>query len=179
MGASGPIQLLPQGLLGLLQLKNVGHNPRELNDSVQPTLDLWRIYLQADSEALFTANIPITAVGGAFPVVPDAQVPNDEIWAVHHFSASTFGVLAAGQELSFMTMVEYGITAGGGGIGVATGEPSRVFVAGEAGHCVSGIPGGYILMPPASQMIVWTNHLALAAGTINANIRARFTRLKI
>jgi len=179
MPSSGPIQQNPQGLLGYLQLKNQGHNPRELQDTVQPVLELWRHYLLTNQEALLTANIPITGVGGALPSVPDAQVPQGEIWAVHHFSASIAGILDAGQSLSFMTMIEYGISSGGGGIGVGTGQPSRVFVAGEGGHCVSDIPGGYLLLPPDSQLMVWCPTVVLAAGSINANIRARFTRLQL
>jgi hypothetical protein len=42
MPASGPVQLSPPGLLGLLQLKNQGRSPRDLLDSYQPTFDLLR-----------------------------------------------------------------------------------------------------------------------------------------
>jgi len=179
MPSSRPIQQNPWGLLGYLQLKNMGHNPVELLDSVQPTLDLWRHYLQNDAETILSANIPITGTGGMFPPAGEAQVPNGECWAVHHFSASQNGVLAAGQSLSFMTMIEYGLSGGGGGVGVGTGQMSRVYVAGEGAHCTSDIPGGYLLLPPTSQLIVWCSTVVLAAGAINANIRAHFTRLPL
>jgi len=65
---SGPIQTIPQGLLGLLQLKQLGKNPFDLTDSVQSILDIFPLYVQrlsnsttlivgSDSLALATGNI--------------------------------------------------------------------------------------------------------------------------
>lgn len=173
-----PIQLAPSGVLGLLQLKNNGRNPSTLMDSVQPTLDLWPQYLLTNGEQILSANIAVNATGGAGPAVPDCLVPEGECWAVQLFSISMNGVLGVGQELSMLTMVEYGLTSGGGGIGVACGTVSRVFANGECPHATADIPGcGYLLLPPTSQLYVWVGKIT--GGPFNVNIRARYTRLPL
>lgn len=173
-----PIQLQPSGLLGLLQLKNNGRNPSVLADSVQPVLDLWPHYLLTNGEQTLSANIAVAGPGGAGPAVPDSLVPEGECWAVQLFSISMNGVLGVGQELSIMTMIEYGLTSGGGGIGVGCGDISRVFTNGDIPHATANIPGcGYLLIPPTAQLYVWAGRVT--GGPFNVNIRARFTRLPL
>lgn len=173
-----PIQLNPSGLLGLLQLKNNGRNPAVLSDVVQPGIDLMPHYLLTNGETTLSANVAVAAPGGAGPAVPDSIVPEGECWAVQLFSISMNGVLGVGQELSIMTMIEYGLSGGGGGIGVACGTISRVFANGECPHATADIPGkGYLLIPPTSQLYVWAGKVT--GGPFNVNLRCRFTRLPL
>lgn len=173
----GPVQPPPWGLLGLLNLKTQGQNPDTLLGDVRPTLDLLRLYMQGDARTILTANIPLVATGGAGPAVPDAQVPNGEMWAVHYFSITMNGVLGVGQELSIAPMIEYGLTGGGGGIGVAVGQASRVYTNGDGPMVTADIPGGFLLLPPTSQLYVWVSRIT--GGPFNANIRARYTPIKL
>lgn len=93
---SGPIQTIPQGLLGLLQLKELGKNPGVLVDSVAPNLDLFQLYAQRNmvSEgSLFGSSIASAAlVNGnhGFQTltssVTTCQVPNNEMWYVYEWS---------------------------------------------------------------------------------------------
>jgi len=175
--SSGPIQVPLPGLLGLLQLKNLGRNPYGMQDSVQPIIDLLPFYAQAQGVEVLTGNVAIAAVGGAGAAVPSGQVGEQEWWMLHAFSASLNGVLGAGQELSFGCMIEYGLSGGGGGIGVALGEQSRVFVDTEGAHAFAHLPLGYYLMPPASQLYVWASRVT--GGPFNVNCRARYTVLPI
>lgn len=186
--AYGPIQVPPEGLLGYLNLKNSGVNPPYLSDTVVPTVEMWRQYLLANQEALITSNIAVNAVGGfgslvnAAPspltgaVALEGMVPPGEVWAVHSFSGSMNGVLAATQELAFMAMIEYGLGSGGGGIGVATGQVTRIFTQNDGPHFVSDIPGGFMLLPPTAQLYVWCSRVV--NGPFNVNLRARITRLR-
>lgn len=90
MGASiGPIQLIPPGLTGLLQLKQTGRLPSDLLGDVSPVLELRDWYMQSrqlQDFGLFGV-IPATAtfasntngfkafqVGGAAFLVPQGQV---------------------------------------------------------------------------------------------------------
>lgn len=85
---SGPIQVVPAGLLGLLQLKQTGANPRDLLDTVQPSVDLldsWRQARMLDAMSLpnwganpsVTQNTPtgynVFLVGGVAAAVPTNQ----------------------------------------------------------------------------------------------------------
>ena len=48
----GPMQKIPQGLIGFLQLKTVGQNPSALADAVSPTWDLRDLYLETEAQYL-------------------------------------------------------------------------------------------------------------------------------
>jgi len=92
-GALGPIQLIPPGLMGLMQLKQAGRLPTWLSETVAPVVDLSDWYKAArrlDNISLFgvpaiqTAALATGANGvqnftvGANP----PSVPNGQIWWV-------------------------------------------------------------------------------------------------
>lgn len=70
---SGPIQTLPAGFLSLLQLKNMGVNPSQLIDSVQPSFDMMEWYLRnaVTLETQCSLNIPATENRSWFPTLGD------------------------------------------------------------------------------------------------------------
>jgi hypothetical protein len=88
----GPIQIIPQGMMGLLQLKQLGKLPGDLSMVVEPSLEMRDWYMQArqlNTIALF-GSIPTTAnfvtgangfaafqVGGA-----DFTIPQGQCWYV-------------------------------------------------------------------------------------------------
>lgn len=85
-----PIQAIPQGLLGFLQLKNAGKNPQELNSLLQSSLDLGEWMLQTAPEIEAGTNGAIAAAGfTAYQTVPDG-----EWWFLHDVNA-TLGLAAA------------------------------------------------------------------------------------
>ena len=55
----GPVQRLPQGLLGFLQLKNAGRFPDVMIGSYQPTIELAEWLLNTTSDTL-TFTTPVT-----------------------------------------------------------------------------------------------------------------------
>jgi len=62
---SKPIQTVPYSLLGGLALKQMGQNPPELIDKVQPSIDLWRQYM--DAGRLWTVSYVTIPTGDAAP----------------------------------------------------------------------------------------------------------------
>lgn len=98
LGRMGPIQLIPPGLMGLLQLKQTGRLPGTLNDIVSGVLELREWYMMArrvNTLALFPgASFPvingITAPGVGVGFVPagggNATVPNGQIWWVDNMT---------------------------------------------------------------------------------------------
>jgi hypothetical protein len=95
---AAPISTIPQGLLGLLQLKEMGVNPAQLVQTVSPNLEMFNFYIQrlAIGEiGLFgagiqsngtinghgQANLVIVGTGGT-----PAQVPSNEMWYVVEFN---------------------------------------------------------------------------------------------
>jgi len=90
---SGPIQIIPPGLLGLLQLKSpAGQNPHVLNHDVQPSIDLQPWWLRANRQ-VWGPNSGLTV---AAAVINDFQafspnaiiVPQNQWWYVHSYSMS-------------------------------------------------------------------------------------------
>lgn len=85
---SGPIQNIPRGLLGLLQLKNLGKNPDVLIGNVQPTLDMLGFWLANDARPDTTQYTGTQVTGNSIISGPtvNLSVPQEETWFVHQFS---------------------------------------------------------------------------------------------
>lgn len=101
---SQPIQVIPPGLLGFLQLKNSGRNPTIFPDELTPTLELFRWYMAAREIELDPALSGINVANGAvgFTVyAPNAiVVPANQMWWVREYSIQT-GALNAADTVSF------------------------------------------------------------------------------
>jgi len=91
---SRPIQIPPEGLIGLLQLKNQGQNPTDLLDSVQPTIDALPQYLVGQAEIVTGIAFSITAVQQWFAGI---DVPSSEVWFIHSLAFNLN--LAAGEQV--------------------------------------------------------------------------------
>lgn len=86
---SGPIQVIPPGLLGMLQLKNFGKLPSEMPEVLQPVLELRDWMLQANSRVIgpYTTTWANNQTGFAnFPTPSLLIVPPSEWWYVHQLT---------------------------------------------------------------------------------------------
>lgn len=96
---SGPIQVLPAGLLGFLQLKSpAGRNPEVLQGDVQPTIDMLQFYLNQQAIHAVQGATTVAAGSGSGNQLfagPSIIVPLDEWWFVHMFTVQ-FSPLTAG-----------------------------------------------------------------------------------
>lgn len=89
MEERGPIQIVPPGLLGLLQLKADGRSVSKLGDACIPSLDMLGFWLRAKMEGTFSSSIdnPAAAIYQVFrpfttlPIV----VPDGQWWYVHDY----------------------------------------------------------------------------------------------
>lgn len=87
--SSQPIQIIPSGLLGLLQLKNNGRNPSILPDELQSTFELRDWYLETDVRIRsgITAAIPSGTLGLTLTAATHI-VPEGEQWVLRGVYAS-------------------------------------------------------------------------------------------
>jgi len=88
---SGPIQLIPPGLLGLLQIKSpAGQNPNVLNADVQPGIDLEAWWKRANRQVWGLnsgVTLPAAAYGNIAQYSPNAiAVPQNQWWFVHSYT---------------------------------------------------------------------------------------------
>jgi len=93
---SGPIQNIPPGLLGLLNLKNTGRLPDVLNGTVQPTVDLQDWWLRSVAIQLVATPSRSVAPGVVQDFVPfvapnDITVPGNEWWWVQGYTLQFLG----------------------------------------------------------------------------------------
>jgi len=84
---SGPLNVIPPGFLGFLQLKNFGKNPSEVPEVIAPTFDLLKWYLQAEARPMAgtDATRALTNDLDGFVALTTATitVPDGEWWYVH------------------------------------------------------------------------------------------------
>lgn len=114
----GPIQVVPPGLMGILQLKQTGTLPGWLAQSVQPIIELRDWYFQArrvDEQTLF-GSLPVTSPNLATGSIGiksfvtlvgnnPCQVPQNQTWFVENMTV--FGATAAAADsLSFACGIE-------------------------------------------------------------------------
>jgi hypothetical protein len=111
MGAPlGPIQVIPPGLVGLLQLKQLGRLPDNLLGDVNPVLELRDWYMEARRVSTvtlfggFPATAAITTGGVNFKSMliggVNAAVPQGQIWYVEEFTVSG-SIATAADSISF------------------------------------------------------------------------------
>lgn len=98
-----PINRLPEGLLGFLDIKSMGKNPSTLLDQVQAIISLEPFYALASISSSFSraAGPAVTNVFETFttPAYTNAgaalpeTVPPQEIWLVTNFSVNATGTV--------------------------------------------------------------------------------------
>jgi hypothetical protein len=173
----GPLQVLPQGLLGFLNIKNNGLNPEWLRNSVQPVLDLQQWWFNTQASDLGSgATVLVADNGTGFNsfTTPQVAVPNGEFWFVTDCTIRT-GALAATDACSFsvgyilppspFTTFQLGV---------------RTSASGAAGVASQGIASARMFwLPPGAVLAVAneTNESAGAGITYTLNIRG--SRLRI
>lgn len=93
--AQGPVQITPDGLLGLLDLLGRGVVPNSIAGFVQPTLDMGQFYFNAQREILRGYAQGAAASNALYVVnwatgMPNAgtplSVPMNEVWCVERAS---------------------------------------------------------------------------------------------
>lgn len=111
----GPIQVIPPGLVGLLQLKQFGRLPDQLQGSVQPVLEMRDWYFQArrQGELSLWGVVPqtaalVTASGAAVfefsaNIAGGAQVPLGQTWYVEQCAVNAALVAADNVRFTIVT----------------------------------------------------------------------------
>ena len=186
---SGPIQLAPPGLLGFLQLKVGGQNPRELNESIAPTFEMWRHmldayatfdgidwYYQLPAAAEYRGTI-VPLNGGAGAAL---EVPSHEYWWVKAFTLNSAALAKATNCIQMKPVVlhaPYGAGTGyellnegnGAQVSSAYAQPitTQIWTAGAYGF----------LAPPGARLAAFVNAIVSAATPITA--RVCYSRLPV
>lgn len=181
MGAPlGPIQVLPRGLTGLLQLKTLGRVPDELAGFVQPAMDIGAYYLAAAAlvdVVIHGINIGPGAAGPS-PFSPgNIVVPNDEVWYVHQYSVEVLLPVGAAEAARNVQPIMY-LTSVGTIRWVGLTEQS-ITVTGNAAAARGGvITARDFWAPPGAQLGFYSGGTE-SASTIAFNGQVYKTAMKV
>lgn len=169
-----PIQTIPQGLLGLLQLKQFGRNPAALGDTVDPTVDLTLLWLNRITVDL---TLAVTGLNGVVIGVPTAgantynvtgmNVPANQTWWVESFGVGC--TLLAAETIRFGCGVFYPPNTGAHLLGPSPSDFNDVITS--RARLARAEARGFWLLPGAQPLLVVYD--SLTAGTINVTCSMR------
>jgi hypothetical protein len=162
----GPINTIPQGLLGLLQLKQLGRNPDQLSPVVAPHLELFPFY-QARLETDLVVpgsdliNLPTATPGMTYFTT---VVPNTQTWWIQRITAA--GTLLAAESVIFALVTR----VSGTGVGhLVSGYFADVVTARARAFRITG--GGFWAVPGTSFGIQVADDVTAATITFQLGIR--------
>lgn len=188
---SGPIQVIPPGLLGYLQIKNVGQSPDTLIGTYQPVFDMTEWILQANAVnwtqarglAGVLAQRTLAPGAGATGVVPfnagggDITTGPGEWWYVHNFTVYTQVLDLATYSVQFAAAALNPLTGVGNYMEIGTDSGLVTGVATATGRRAVSHAGGFFI-PPNTRLGMFVKALE-AAVSIDFFGTCRFSSLPI
>lgn len=175
----GPIQVIPPGLIGFLNLKHAGEAPHSLLAEYRPIIDTTEWLYQADALDWVAsvgsgaqAQRTFNAIGGGGAAFATAggtalQVPTNQMWWIHELTV--VAATAAGEALTASLAWHRNNVAGWYSLSPpVTVGASQVFTVGAR---------GFFLPPGAVPSLVV--HQITTAGTILVSCPCRFTPLPL
>lgn len=162
------INRVPQGLLGLLDLKTQGDNPAELAGFVQSVIDL-RDFYGLQTRATISQASTLTALGVTAGVFTNLVVPQGECWLVSSLSA-TLSAPPLGVAATFAMQVGY--VTGDTGRFTGLGNYSATIATGA--DCCSNYDGGILLLPGDSPNVYSLTQTGGNVGVRLTIVRSKF-----
>jgi len=161
------IQRIAPGLVGFLQIKNLGRgNPLSLNEALNPTWPTRDQYFASALEHVVGTNT-VNAIGISGPTNTATTSPADEYWWIDGFTV--FGGTIAAEAISVQPVAVF-IPAGAQQF---IGLPHSVAASSRFGTFAS-LPR---FIPPNTALQAMVNSIT-TAGTITLNFAASIVRLK-
>lgn len=165
----GPIQIIPPGLLGYLQVKNVGQNPNTLDSNIQPTLELLHWLLRARQVSVDPNTYArgfLTANRGFLSWTVPLIAAQDEWWYIAHYNIASV-VVGAGDSIVYKPAWR----SGQGGV-YEIGDGYETLAVGQRGL----IGGDGLWLPPGGELGVWVKDCT-SVGGIQLNSQLDYTPL--
>lgn len=170
-----PIQVWPRGLLGFLQLKNLGQNPAVMDDRLSMGLDLSQWYLETNADDLqrYTAAFATGSNGYASFTTPGPlQVPAGEWWLVNNYTIRA-NTLLAGETVRFACGL---VPQPNIAVGVTLQLGDYCPAVSGANQSVAASIRAPFFAPPGSELVIDLSQCTTAA-TIGFTGMVRYTRL--
>lgn len=173
--SSRPIQTQPRGLLGFLQLKNMGQNPAVLPETLQSVLELREWLWETNAESVPStingvAFIPAATAVGNYVVL---AVPNDEAWAL--LDCTCTPVTGVGQAITFRLIYLDMNAPQGTAYGI-----SDYLAKGASDISALAMPRSFRIpiIPPGGRLGIQITAITAAAADFAGSFVARVARLR-
>lgn len=159
------LQRYPLGLLGLLDLKDMGQGPSEFRRDLTTVIDATPFYLASRPSANSGQALAVNATG--FFAAAGLTITEQTVWVIQRMSARPSAALAAGVSIRYRLAIS---RAAGNNIvalpNTASGAPT------EFPNCAVDGP---LLLLPGDALGIWVEQIA--GGAINVNFYVHFTAL--
>lgn len=156
-----PINRLPGGLLGALDIKSLGRNPQKLDDQLKAVWESRDLYVQTPMSRAFDNNVNLAVVG---QVPTNLVVPTGKMWFVLQAALVSNAVLGAATTIRARLSVSES-----NGAFVMFGGPQQATV-GEQLIATMGIGDGF-LMFAGHQLNVFVESFAGVAALSTVSVR--------
>lgn len=179
----GPVQIIPPGLLGFLQLKNMGKNPQLIPDSYQPTIEMrdW-LFLARYEEVSVTItggiSVGYTEFNGGDIGVYSGVVPDNEAWWLVGITARTRPMIATEScQMEIAWSQKNGALSSQRPISIGPTSP-RVVGQAPLNQTRAICSAGQLFLPPGAWLGIYAlENVALSAMSISADLRMVRLRL--
>jgi hypothetical protein len=162
------ITQFPRGLVSLTGLRDMGEAPRELADSIAPTIDITQ-FLLLNRESIF-GTVSASAIGSYVATGNVHRVPPGELWYVHAFSVGV--TVFAGDTARIVTAFS------DQGQVISSGLPNGLAAAAGANQSLHVRQDAPAWIGPGVELACIVEAYTGAAG-LGLGLRASITRLKI
>jgi hypothetical protein len=177
---SGPIQVIPRGLLSLLQLKNLGRLPDVLLGEVRPQFDIGDYWKQAACDfeglTLLTNGLPAGSAG-LNGYTTALQVANDEVAWVDEYTVEVIVPLGAAEScLNVQPAMRIDANSPQGWLGLTD---TNLSVTATAARAAQGIITARNFWVPQGAILGYYVGQVNTATNVTFNGRVRWARLQI
>lgn len=173
--SSGPIQVIPPGLLGFLNLKSQGQNPSMLGDTYEPVVQMFEWLLMANWTSIQFAGLITAGTTGFYTATPTPTIVPDREWWYVHDSTASIGPLGVGETAQASIAIR-----------ISQNAPlsNHILTFGNGQYGNGGTAGTTLALPQAHGF--WANpgalvgiDVSIADVTVNKafNQTVRYTRL--
>ena len=142
-----PIQALPKGLIGLLDINTGGVGPPMMSDLVAGTYSLDEHYMLGKRERIQTGLIAGGVAAGDFTFAAALTVPGNEAWYVRSYSI----IAAVAAALTYQVMPTVIMPFAGGTAAYALG-PAQFNQTSALASLLLAPMSGVFVVPPGSVM---------------------------
>lgn len=156
MAQWGPVQVIPAGLLGFLNIKNSGRNPESIDSNVMPVFDIMPLWMQTKAEDIGTFTSPAPSGNNGFGSWTIRQiVPEREAWFVLEYTIRTTN-MGVGDSAAYAAGWQQPIT-------------QQRYLVGDLGtnNSGDGVASGFargFWVPAGGELLWYTNDVVNATG---------------